>query len=112
MRPSFYAIVILLLLIAGTGPVRAAQPAPTLRPQNMRLPGGSATFPGTDAGARATNAYCLMCHSADMVMNQPSLTAQTWLAEVNKMKNVFKAPIPPEQVPVIADYLARIKGPK
>lgn len=110
MRPSLRATAVLLVLIAGSNPIRAAEPAPTLRPQHMQLPAGSATFPGTGAGARAANAYCLMCHSADMVMNQPILTAQTWLAEVNKMKDVFKAPIPPEQVPVIADYLARIKG--
>lgn len=64
----------------------------------------------SDIWPRGANAYCLMCHSADMVLNQPNLTLQAWLAEVNKMKDAFKAPIPPEQVPVIADYLARIKG--
>lgn len=101
-----------LLLALGAGGAPAAEPAnaPTLRPQSVRLPAGTARLPGDGSGARAANTYCLMCHSADMVMNQPELTAQAWLAEVNKMKDVFKAPIPPDQVQPIANYLARIKG--
>lgn len=116
MQATFRATHLLpaLLLTLSAGGALAAGPAPalTLRPQSVQLPVGTGVFAGDGRGAKAANAYCLMCHSADMVMNQPDLTEQAWLAEVNKMKDVFKAPIPPDQVQVIASYLASIKGKK
>ncbi|WP_298294141.1 cytochrome c [Thiomonas sp.] len=84
----------------------------TLKTQTVELPTSTRVFPGDSAGAKAANTYCLMCHSAGMVMNQPDLPKATWLVEVNKMKNAFKAPIPDDQVSVIADYLDSIKGKK
>jgi mono/diheme cytochrome c family protein len=84
--------------------------AVTLKPESVQLPASSRRFTG--AGAEAANSHCLTCHSAGMVMNQPDMPRAAWLAEVNKMKNVFKGPIPEDQVAVIADYLASIKGSK
>jgi len=84
----------------------------TLKTQSITLPSSTRVFPGDGPGARAANTYCLMCHSVGMVMNQPDLPKAAWLVEVNKMKNVFKAPIPEDQVPVIAEYLDSIKGKK
>jgi cytochrome c5 len=101
-----------VLLAAWSGAAPAAGPAPAARwvAQRVQQPPGTAAFPGDSPGARAANANCLMCHSADMVLNQPALGAQAWLAEVNKMRDAFKAPIAPDQVQLIADYLATIKG--
>jgi len=96
----------LALLPAG------AASALTLKTQSVQLPTSTEVFPGDSAGAKAANTYCLMCHSAGMVMNQPDLPKSAWLVEVNKMKNAFKAPIPEDQVSVIADYLDSIKGKK
>lgn len=92
----------------------AAAPAHalTLKTQSIALPSSTRVFPGDGPGAKAANTYCLMCHSVGMVMNQPDLPKAAWLVEVNKMKNTFKAPIPDDQVPVIADYLESIKGKK
>jgi sulfite dehydrogenase (cytochrome) subunit B len=86
-------------------PVRAA----TLKPESMQLPGSDRRFAGIGAGAQAANSHCLTCHSAGMALTQPAMPRAAWLAEVNKMKNVFKAPIPEDQVAVIADYLASIR---
>jgi sulfite dehydrogenase (cytochrome) subunit B len=86
--------------------------AVTLKPESVKLPGSANRYPGNDAGAEAANSHCLTCHSAGMVMTQPDMPRAAWLAEVNKMKNVFKGPIPEDQVAVIADYLASIKGSK
>lgn len=96
------------LTILPTG----AASALTLKTQSVQLPTSSRVFPGDSTGAKAANTYCLMCHSAGMVMNQPDLPKAAWLVEVNKMKNIFKAPIPEDQVSVIADYLDSIKGKK
>jgi hypothetical protein len=53
---------------------------------------------------------CLSCHSAGMVLNQPPLPRATWEAEVNKMREAYKAPVPDEDVKPIVDYLMHIKG--
>lgn len=98
----------LALSAAATVPAHAL----TLKTQTIQLPTSNRVFPGDSAGAKAANTYCLMCHSVGMVMNQPDLPKAAWLVEVNKMKNTFKAPIPDDQVPVIADYLESIKGKK
>lgn len=78
--------------------------------KTIELPASQRVFPGDSAGAKAANAYCLMCHSYGMVETQPTLNKAAWLVEVNKMKNAFKAPIPQDQVAVIADYIAQLKG--
>ena len=106
LRPLFFAL-------CAAGAV-AALPAHalTLRTESMQLPTSTRAFPGDSSGAKAANSYCLICHSAGMVLNQPALTEDAWLAEVKKMKDTFKAPVPPDQVQVIATYLASIKGKK
>jgi hypothetical protein len=45
-----------------------------------------------------------------MILNQPTLPRAMWQAEVNKMIQVFKAPIAEQDVPAIVDHLTRIKG--
>ena len=43
-------------------------------------------------------------------MNSPFLDKAGWTASVNKMINVFGAPIPKEDAEAIATYLARYYG--
>ena len=47
-----------------------------------------------------------------MVLNQPSLSKQAWTAEVNKMIAAYRAPVAPEDVGTIVNYLTRLKGAK
>jgi sulfite dehydrogenase len=48
------------------------------------------------------------CHSADYVLTQPTgMPRSFWEAEVNKMKKVFGAPLPDDQMASIVDYLVR-----
>ncbi len=42
----------------------------------------------------------------------PAMPRAVWEAEVAKMRNVYKAPIPEKDVPNIVNYLTAIKGPK
>lgn len=56
-------------------------------------------------------ANCTMCHSVDYVlMNSPFQKQAGWLATVNKMVKALGAPISPEDIPVIVDYLSRNYG--
>jgi cytochrome c5 len=101
----------------GALPVAAAaqpEPAPsavsaggvTLRSVNMDLPNGDRQFEGP--GADVVNNNCLACHSAGMVLTQPRLPRAVWQAEVEKMRNTYKAPVDAKDVPSIVDYLATL----
>jgi cytochrome c5 len=80
----------------------------TLQSVRVDIPDRGTTFPGS--GSDAINNNCLVCHSAGMVLNQPALPKAAWQAEVDKMIHVYKAPVAPEDVAAIVDYLAKIKG--
>ena len=99
-----------ILLGVASMPVAARAATPSeLKPVKVDLPDSDKMFPD-GPGADAINNNCLACHSADMVMNQPALSKQAWAAEVNKMIHNYKAPIAPEDVGAIVDYLTALKG--
>ncbi len=86
---------------AATGPsvVTVSFPAPTIDFK-----------PGPNLAAAQAN--CLICHGADYVYNQPPLSRAQWTAEVNKMRNVYKALLADDAVAVdkIVDYLMSQNG--
>jgi hypothetical protein len=47
-----------------------------------------------------------------MVLNQPALSKEAWTAEVNKMIKTYKAPVAPEDVDRIVDYLTKLPAGK
>jgi hypothetical protein len=63
------------------------------------------------AGRGVVEDYCNACHSLDYLpMNAPFLDRKGWEAEVNKMVNVFGAPIGPTDTKTIVDYLVTNYG--
>jgi cytochrome c5 len=88
---------------------RAAQPPFALKSETVELPASNRTFP-SGPGVETVSASCVICHSPGMVLNQPALTRAAWEAEVRKMINVYKAPIPDADVAPIIAYLAQIKA--
>jgi hypothetical protein len=88
---------------------RAATPF-ELKSVKIDLPDSDKMFPGP--GSDAINNNCLACHSAGMVLTQPALSKQAWAAEVNKMINNYKAPVAPEDVGAIVEYLTALKVAK
>ena len=62
-------------------------------------------------GRELVQANCLMCHSLDYIqMNSVFLDREGWQKSVDKMVKVMGAPIRPEDVPGIVDYLAKNYG--
>lgn len=56
---------------------------------------------------------CGACHSLDYIRtNAPFQTPEVWKAEVNKMINVFGAPIAPADAEKIMQYLSQEYGNK
>jgi hypothetical protein len=80
-----------------------------LKSLDLNLPSNDQMFP-PGPGADAANSNCLACHSVEMVLTQPALPKAAWEAEVAKMRDIYKAPVDPKDVPAIVDYLAGIKG--
>ena len=63
--------------------------------------------PGVDLVQRT----CSVCHSYDYIVIQPPGKPHAfWKAEVEKMKKVYGASIPDEQIEPIAQYLTRAYG--
>lgn len=76
---------------------------------SITLPPESAHFkPGP--GSEVATTYCTICHSPDYIYMQPAQTHAGWTAEVNKMRKVYGAPVPEDQVKAIADYLVTQNG--
>jgi mono/diheme cytochrome c family protein len=110
MFRNLLSATILLSVVSIPAVARAAGPS-GLKPVEIELPDSDKMFPD-GPGADAINNNCLACHSADMVLNQPALSKQAWTAEVHKMINNYRAPIAPEDVGAIVDYLTALKGAK
>jgi hypothetical protein len=110
MFRNLLSAVVLLGVASMPLTVHAATPF-ELKSVKIDLPDSDRMFPA-GPGSDAINNNCLACHSADMVLNQPSLSKQAWAAEVNKMINNYKAPIAPEDVGAIVEYLTALKGAK
>ncbi len=103
--------VLPIIAVLGLGVLpRTGQAATltTLKSLKLDVPTSDAMFPGP--GSDAINNNCLACHSADHVLNQPSLSREAWQEVVNKMITAYKAPISPDDAKAIVDYLIRTKG--
>ncbi len=101
---------------AATAAAAAEAAAPkTATADGITLTSVSFTLPTSDreypAGphADAIDGNCLSCHSAAMVLTQPQLSRAEWQGEVTKMVKVYKAPVSPDDVASIVDYLAQMK---
>lgn len=71
---------------------------------SISLPEDDIVFP-VRAGSNEMTRNCAACHSPSMVLNQPKLKPDQWAAIIKKMKDVYKAPINPDDEPAIRAYL-------
>ncbi len=53
---------------------------------------------------------CVICHSTDYIVRQPASDAKKWEGEVQKMIQVFGAPISEANAKAIVEYLAIAYG--
>lgn len=103
-----------LALLAGAVLVAVAAQAKApaaLKSVEVTLPDSTQNLPD-GPGVQVVHDNCLSCHSAGMILTQPTMPKAGWQVEVTKMRNVYKAPVDEKDVPAIVDYLTAIKGPK
>jgi hypothetical protein len=108
MLRAVMPMITVLGLVLSRDPGQAAT-ITTLKSLKLDVPTSDAMFP-TGPRSDAINNNCLACHSADHVLNQPSLSREAWQEVVNKMITAYKAPISPDDAKAIVDYLVRAKG--
>ena len=106
-------------LVFGSLPLYSQRPTPP-RPDaaptqphwskvSVNLPVSTRLFPEGE-GAITANSQCLICHSVEMVLSQPPRTQAQWTETVNKMRNVYGAPVAADQVETLAKYFAQVIG--
>jgi hypothetical protein len=103
-----------LPLVAVLGLVLCSHPGQagtitTLKSLKLNVPTSDTMFPA-GPGSDAINNNCIACHSADHVLNQPSLSRDAWQEVINKMITAYKAPVSTDDAKAIVDYLVRSKG--
>ena len=96
---------------ARAEPASGKKTAPTRQWAIVRieLPASDEPFPA-GTGADIASSQCLICHSAGMILTQPPLKKDEWRAEIVKMRSVYGAPIPDDQVDGLLEYLTAING--
>jgi len=93
------------LLLAAAGSTGAVTKGYVSPPDTVELK--ASALPGY---GRA-QALCGSCHSAEYMLYQPPNAARGyWDNMVKRMKTVFKAPVPDEDIPVLVDYLVKTYG--
>jgi len=97
---------------AAAGCAAALAFAPATLAKDIQLPPDSVQLkPSELPGYAKAQANCTMCHSAEYMLYQPPTAPRAyWDAMVKRMKVVFKAPVPDEDMPAIVDYLAKTYG--
>src|ERR1700722_11024854 len=75
----------------------------------VALPENDEPFP-PGLGADSVRSHCLICHSAGMVLTQPTLKKDEGRTEIMKMRSAYGAPIPEDQVDALSEYLKNING--
>lgn len=94
--------------ISGMGdpapPTSASGPGITLYSSRIDLPLETTVF-ADGPNATVINTDCTGCHSPEMVSTQPRLTQEQWRATIDKMRQVYKAPVAERDIPEILKYL-------
>lgn len=98
---------LLLLTCSAFGPKKPEEPLKGFRFQSVKVNSPEdfdQEYPDAP-NASAMNNNCRACHSPSMVLTQPKMSRGEWEKIVSKMVQVYHAPVPPEDVPKILDYL-------
>jgi hypothetical protein len=98
------------LLVALAAVASAATARPPSATVTIALPNDGTFTLKPGPGVEAVRQYCVTCHATAYISTQPLLSKAQWTAEVTKMKAVYGAPVPDDQVGPIAEYLAATYG--
>jgi hypothetical protein len=101
------ALVPLIALALLAGCDRA--PDITFEDASITLPDDPLDLPDLP-GRDAVIANCTACHSPSTMLQQPKVSREKWESQVTKMVEIYKAPVDPEAVPAIVDYMVAVQA--
>jgi PBP1b-binding outer membrane lipoprotein LpoB len=103
MRAAAIILAPLLLTACERAPeVTFTDASITLPDDPLDLP----DLPGRDA----VIANCTACHSPSTMLQQPKVSREKWVSQITKMVEVYKAPVDPEAVPAIVEYMVAVQA--
>jgi mono/diheme cytochrome c family protein len=102
--------VFVIVAAAGAGIALSANTTPPQGKTTIAFPPDARPTFKPGPGVEKAQQYCAVCHSPAYVAIQPPFTAAQWTAEVTKMQKTYGAPIPPEQVAPLVEYLTAEYG--
>lgn len=103
-----FAILPALALLAGCN----SAPEVTFEDVAITLPNDPIDYPDLPdlQGRDVVIANCTACHSPSTMLQQPQVSREKWESQVKKMVEVYKAPVDPEAIPAIVDYLVAVQA--
>jgi cytochrome c5 len=110
-RKMLWAIAAAAVITVGVAGARSSLAQEKGGPKTIELPQVQPNLPDAP-GKSAVESGCVVCHSTRYITMQPAFPRTVWIAEVDKMRKTFGAPITDEQAKTIVDYLVAIRGTK
>src|SRR4051812_36764814 len=102
MKKASYILIAVCGALCAGAMMQSHAKEITLPPDNLQW--RQSSLPGYQKAMQ----QCVACHSAHYAEYQPTTSTRTfWEAQVKRMKTVFNAPIPDEDIPLITDYLVQ-----
>jgi len=107
--PRSRLLAIVLLGFASMPPAALAEAPLELKSVTIELPFGDKVIP-PGPGADEVSRNCMFCHSAGMLLYQPALSKSAWIKIIDKMIDVYKAPVVQADIPAIVNYLTDLEA--
>jgi hypothetical protein len=87
-------------------------PEVTFSDASITLPEDPINFPDLPdlPGRDAVIANCTACHSPSTMLQQPQVSREKWESTVGKMVELYKAPVDPDAMPQIVDYMVAMQA--
>jgi len=100
-----------LALLSALALLAACDAAPTANfaDASITLPDDPVDLP-EGPGRDAVIENCTACHSPSTMLQQPKVPREKWESIVGKMIKLYKAPVDPEAVPSIVNYMVAVQA--
>ena len=109
MQRLFFCIAVAFSISISVVGIAGAAPAVQVVEDDWKLPTEEPRLKA-GVGSELTSVSCVLCHSVDYITTQPPLTREQWKAAITKMQQKFGAPIGPEKVDPLLEYLVKNYG--
>ncbi|PLK22958.1 sulfite:cytochrome C oxidoreductase subunit b precursor [Porphyrobacter sp. TH134] len=107
MRAAAIPLAFLALALAACD----SAPVVTFADASITLPDDPIELPaGPEPGRTAVLENCTACHSPSTMLQQPKVSREKWEGIARKMIEVYKAPVDPQAIGPIADYMVHVQA--